>query len=309
MRDIQAVRPLKATEAPHLRPLLDKALRAAPYSSTMDEIAIHEQIFRANPPTLHQVRWQRHLPLGAWRRNRLLGFLDAATGFDSDYLHLPDDEPLGLLRFLALSSAATAESKTADSVAMALLGAAADFWQEAGIRRVRAFTHSSGYPSFQSGAGTLPGSWADHQRWLTTAGYRLAARYYCLLYPLTRPVVEYTPPPGLTIWPQIHHDERRYQLFFRSEPVAIARLRLRNVVVPEDVNPVAYLADLRVAKDWRRRGIGHWLVRRSLNDAFLLGCRQVVLHVNHAQHPAISLFTQVGFEEINYRGYVLEKIL
>jgi GNAT superfamily N-acetyltransferase len=243
--------------------------------------------------------------LGAWDGETLLGFIDLAVGYDHATLHLDSDRPIGLLRFLALDS----DYLTANRAAKALLQAADLFWQEAGIQRIRAFSLSTGYPNFQSGAGMLPGAWEDHLNWLIDAGYRLTERYYCLCYPLHRLLVETLPEGVYTHRPQHIGDAYKYQIYEEDNQIAAARLFKRQVMQPEGANPVAYLSELGVALPWRRRGIGRWLLRRMLNDAYLMGCRWLVSHVNHAEHAAMSLFYQVGFEEISYRGYTLEKRL
>ena len=194
-------------------------------------------------------------------------------------------------------------------MAKTLLTAADAFWLEKNVRRVRAFAPSLGYPAFQSGVGVLPGVWDEHLSWLSQAGYRLAERYYCLSYPLQRMVAEMLPEGSYTLRPQGLDEESAYQLFAGETRVAIARLLNRQVIQPEGINPVAYLSHLEVAPKWRRKGIGRWMVRRLLNDAYLAGCQQLVVHVNHSDHGAVSLFSQVGFEDINYRGYTLEKRL
>jgi ribosomal protein S18 acetylase RimI-like enzyme len=305
IKDELVVRRVYASESRQMVELLRPWLARAPYSSEMDNIEVLDQCFQPAPTSIYEVRWLQHDILGAWDGEQLLGFIELGTGYDQASLHLNGDRPLGLLRFLAVPEDYLAGSR----VAKALLRAADDFWIESDVRRVRAFAPSLGYPAFQAGSGILPGLWEEHLSWLSEAGYRLVERYYCLHYPLQRLVVETFPEGIFTFRPQGLDEESAYQLFAGETRVAMARLIKRQVIQPAGVNPVVYLSHLEVAPKWRRQGIGRWLIRRLLNDAHLTGNRQLVVHVNHSAHAAVSLFTQIGFEDINYRGYMLEKRL
>jgi ribosomal protein S18 acetylase RimI-like enzyme len=305
IKDELVVRRVYASESRQMVELLRPWLARAPYSSKMDNIEVLDQCFQPTPTSVYEVRWLQHDILGAWDGERLLGFIELGTGYDQASLHLNGDRPLGLLRFLAVPE----DYLVGNRVAKALLRTADDFWVENSVRRVRAFAPSLGYPAFQAGIGILPGVWEEHLSWLSEAGYRLVERYYCLHYPLQRLVAETLPEGIFTFRPQGLDEESAYQLFAEETRVAMARVIKRQVIHPAGVNPVAYLSHLEVAPQWRRHGIGRWLVRRLINDAFLTGCRQLVVHVNHSAHAAVSLFSQIGFEDINYRGYMLEKRL
>jgi ribosomal protein S18 acetylase RimI-like enzyme len=305
VRDKLAVRPLDPADSRQMLALLYPTLFDVPYSRSMDNLSILEQCFQPTPPTVHENRWLQHHVLGAWDGEVLVGFIDMGVGYDRSTLHLSGERPLGLLRFLALPNDYILASRTAKT----LLQAAEQFWQEAGVRRIRAFSMSTGYPAFQSGAGVLPSTWEDHFRWLSEAGYRLVERYYCRCYPLQRLAVEILPECRFSFWPHQDGDEIIYRVLEDDTRVAIARVSTGSMLAPEDANPIAYLSQLEVAAPWRQRGIGRWLLRRAINDAFLMGCKQLILHVNHSAHAAISLFNQTGLEELSYRGYTLEKRL
>ncbi len=298
------VRVLNPGDGRRLLGLLNQALEQAPYSSPMDEEAIQEEIFRLDPPTVHPMQWHRHLQLGAWQGDALVGFLDAAVGLDSEALHTDSLEPVGLIRFVALPQEGPIREATA-----LLFQMAEHFWRESQVETARAFAFSSGYPSFQSGIGVLPGDWNVHFRILTEAGYRLKERYYCMRLPLRQFLNEKLPGLPLQLASQTVRQGRRYQLLHEREEVAEARVYRRSVTTPKDVNPVAYLAELQVKEEWRGQGIAKWLLRRVVNDAYQQGCQEMALHVSHSDDVAIRLFTQQGFEDLNYRGYVLEKQL
>ncbi|MBI1293813.1 GNAT family N-acetyltransferase [bacterium] len=304
-RDSLFVRRVYASESAQLLAFLRTLLQKAPYSSDMDDAAVLAECLQPSPPGVHPVRWLKHDLLGVWNEENLLGFADIGIGYDHTNFHLDGSRPLGLLRFLALP----ADYVLAGRVARLLLRELDTFWREADVGQVRAFSFSTGYPSFQCGAGMLPASWEEHMQFLSEAGYRMVERYYCLRYPLQRLLVETFPQGTYTYWPSYTEADGGFQIFDGDARVAVARIVRRQVLTPAGVNPIAYLSDLEVAPKWRRRGIGRWLVRRLINDAHLLGCRQLVLHVNHDAEAAMALFYQAGFEEINYRGYTLEKRL
>jgi ribosomal protein S18 acetylase RimI-like enzyme len=300
-----SVRVLEPSDGRRLQPLVNAFLQKAPYSSLMDQQDIQTQIFRFEPPTVHPAQFQRHLQLGAWCDDNLVGFLDVAVGLDSEALNSQRLEPVGILRFLALDDREGAPD--AGAVAQSMLRIANHFWQESNVSEIRAFSFSTGYPSFQSGIGVLPGNWNTHFSVLTQAGYRLKERYYCKHLPLKHAVNEVLPNVELQFVRQRVEYGWHYQMLARGIQVAIARVFERTVDTPRNVSPVAYLAELTVAEEWRGQGIAKWLVRRIINDGLLLGCNEIALHVSHSDGVAISLFTQHGFEDINYRGYVLEK--
>lgn len=300
------VRILYPPDSRQMLGILGPALRHAPFSSPMDDAEIQSHCFLPEPPALHTVRWLRRQLYGAFSEEQLLGFVDVGVGYDHATQHLIGERPLGLLRFLALPQ----DYSLSGRVARLLLEAAEEFWREQSARWVRAFSLSTGYPPFQLAAGILPSTWENHHRWLNQAGYRPVERYYCLVYPLQRMSREETPPAGYTLWPKLDGEGLGYQLYERDEVrMAVAALFERRVLQPEEANPVAGIRELIVASGWRRKGVGSWLLRRMINDAFLRGNRTLVAFVSHSNRAGLGLCRQAGFEEIDYRGYTLEKQL
>lgn len=313
------VQPLQMAQSAALLRLLGPQMAATPYSLPLDEETVRREILADAPPTVYPVRWQRHLRLGAWRGGALVGFLDAAAGHDSESLDLPEYQPLGLIRFLALPEpgAITGElvGELAGEVGAALLETVQRFWEQTGVGFVKAFHLSTGYPSFQAGAGLLPGDWGQQVRALTAAGFHLRERYYCLYRPLGEPQEEVTPAADLSLVYRGTCHDRRYEIYYRRvEWVARARLVAAPPVMGEaarqaQTEPVAYLPDIFVDPKWRRQDVGKWLLRRLINDATMQGYRQMVLHLAHHHHAAMNLFVQQGFQELSYRGYSLDKVL
>jgi ribosomal protein S18 acetylase RimI-like enzyme len=221
---------------------------------------------------------------------------------------------LALIRFLALPP----RQDLAAEVGAALLEAVQAFWQATGVGYVKAFHLSTGYPSFQAGAGLLPGDWGEQVRVLTGAGFRLSERYYCLYRPLAEPQEEVTPLADLSLVYRGDRLDRRYEVYHRRiELVGQARLVQAGRMaeppgegsVKPAVEPVAYLPDIWIDPRWRRQKIGRWLLRRLINDATHQGYPQMVAHLPHNADATMNLLIQQGFQELSYRGYTLEMAL
>jgi len=329
------LRPVGADNADDLLALLNPLLLRSLYCYPFTPDSLHAQLFAATPHTIYPVRWQARLHLGAWRAGCLVGFVDAATGLDTERHDQPDDRPLGLLRFLALS----AREEQPAEVATALLQAAEAFWLRAGTRYVQAFHLSTGYPVFQAGAGMLPSDWHVHFQLLTAHDYRLQQRYQGLVRPLAKPVNELFTQPDVSLEITGDAADRRYLLYHRRvervggarvigtpamrtaavEKRDIAQQGGRNAsVVPAHseetggapvVPRIAHLVNIFIEDEWRGRDIGKLLLCRLLNDATQQGFHQMIVYLPQGCDAAWSLFIQHGFQEFNYRGYTLDKML
>lgn len=300
------VRVLVPEDAELLAGFLNPLIADVPYSSEIDATTILRELMVEQPPTVYPVQWQQLQQFGAWRAGQLVGFLDAAVGKDRDHLDLPDYSPLGLIRFLALPD----REDLADEVAAALFGVLMGFWKEAGVAYVQAFHISTGYPSCHLGAGILSGDWREQVRALTAQGFQFTERYYCLHRNLSDAFEEFVPGPDLSLAHRGRTGERLYQLYFRrTDWVAQARVVGRRIAREIEPKRIAYVTELHVHPQWRQKNIGRWLLRRMVNDATLEGYHEMVVHLNSHQHAAMNLFVQHGFEELNYRGYTLEKTL
>jgi ribosomal protein S18 acetylase RimI-like enzyme len=93
------------------------------------------------------------------------------------------------------------------------------------------------------------------------------------------------------------------------ERIGSARLICANFADAPAPLRVGHLTELEIAPDWRGRGIGKWLLWRLINDATLQGVQELIAFVAQNWGPAITLLTQQGFQELNYRGYAFEKDL
>jgi GNAT superfamily N-acetyltransferase len=281
-------------------------IASAPFSSIVNNEHVRREILTESPPSHYPVRWQKHRHLSAWRAGQLVGFLDAAVGLDSESNDLPDYQPHGIIRFLALPD----RREWVTPVAEALFDAAQSFWQETGVAYVKAFHISTGYPSFQAGAGILPSDWGDLVRVLTSVGFVFAARYYCFARPLVEPIEEVVPMADLSLVYRGDWTNRRYEIYYRRvEMVASARVVRLSIQGDDGLMPIARIVNLFVDPNWRLRDIGKWLLRRAINDATHQGDVQMIVHLAQQHHAALNLLIQQGFQELNYRGYTLEKTL
>lgn len=295
-----AVRPLRDTEKEPLRELLNHWLGRALYSTLLTDETLQKQVLQRNPGAVFSVRWQKNMLLGAWRAGQLVGAADIGIGLDSDRARLADYQSQGLMRFLALPERA----ELVTLVGQALLQAADRYWKTERAGYVQAFHMSTGYPVFQGGAGFLPSDWGDQFRILTEGGFQLAERHYLYSRMLERLMEETTPAADLSLNYQGGADDRRYTLYHRrSEQMGRARV----VRAQTAAGGVAHLVSLEIDPPWRNRNIGQWLLRRLVNDATLAGFREMIAYVAMINRPAMNMLAQNGFQEVNYRGYVLEK--
>jgi ribosomal protein S18 acetylase RimI-like enzyme len=199
--------------------------------------------------------------------------------------------------------------------AEALFVAAHEFWRRGGVGHVKAYHISTGYPSFQAGAGMLPGDWADQVRVLTEREFRFTERYYLLTRLLDHMVEETVPQGGLSLAFRGDAGDRRYQVFFRrTELIGEARMLQRRMsLTAEDgaprLTPFAYIPSWQVDERWRNHKVGRWLLRRMINDATQQGMSELAIHLPLHQAAAMNLLGQHGFVEGNYRGYSFAKDL
>ncbi len=299
------LRPLQGDERHMIGEAINTVLAETPFCTQLDPATIYEQLYAANPPSLHPVNWQGFERIAAWRARRLEGFIDAAVGLDSDNIDSPDYAQIGLLRFFLLVE----RGERADAIAAALLAAAEEFWRSSGVAYIKAFHYSTGYPMFQAGLGAIPGDWAQEVRALTAAGYHFVDRYYCLARALIDPVEETMPTAQLSLVYGGTPSDRNYQLYRRADWVGTARVVAFNIEEAVGGHRLAKLMHLELDPAWRGQDIGKWLLKRIINDYTLQGYSQLIAHVPSHLHVAVSLLTQAGFIEENYRGYSLEKTL
>lgn len=194
-------------------------------------------------------------------------------------------------------------------MARLLLHTAEIFWREQSVRRVRAFSFSTGYPAYQLGVGILPSTWEGSAP-LAESG-RLPARWsVSTVLPIPCNGWHAENPAGVYTLPKFDEIGLRYQLYEGDQMhIAATRMIERQVSEPQNDNPVAGLVELIVASGWRNRGIGRWLLPADDRRRYLRGNRSLVGFVGHTNEAGLGLCRKVGFEEMAYRGYTLEKKL
>ena len=98
--------------------------------------------------------------------------------------------------------------------------------------------------------------------------------------------------------------ERTWRGELLGEHRTILIARAQHPVGVISINTIGELADLHrlvVEPRSRRRGIGADLVRAGLEMVRQLGVREVILDVGYGNEPAISLYQQLGFEQLSAR--------
>lgn len=98
--------------------------------------------------------------------------------------------------------------------------------------------------------------------------------------------------------------ERSWQGELLGEGRTILIARGHHPIGVIGLKTVGELADLHrlvVAPGHRRLGLGADLVRAGLLAVRHLGARAVILEVDYANEPAISLYQRVGFEQLSAR--------
>jgi len=65
--------------------------------------------------------------------------------------------------------------------------------------------------------------------------------------------------------------------------------------------------DLAVDAQWRRQGIGRWLLERALSVAARRGASVALLEVRQSNWPALELYRTLGFEVISARRHYYER--
>ena len=296
------VRPFEAEDGETLLALINDQLRRASYSDKFEPAVWNEHL--QHPQSRFTARWQQVRPLCAWRAGELVGFLEATTGFNSQNLTLPDYQPMGFLRFIALTERADIQNE----ILFVLLRAAEQFWLEQKAYRISAFTNDMGYPQFQGGMGALPGDWDAIVRALTSHGFAFSQRYYLLQRTLRFLLEEDVPMADLRLEYQRNRDELRYNIYYRLvEHVASARVV--DITQMAAATRTLHLLELFVNETWRNHNIGKWLLRRIINDATMATFSEIIAFPASNQSVALALLGQQGFVEQNYRGYTLQKEL
>jgi GNAT superfamily N-acetyltransferase len=80
----------------------------------------------------------------------------------------------------------------------------------------------------------------------------------------------------------------------RSEGV-IGMITILFTVSTAEGGRAAWLEDMVVHPDWRRRGIGRHLLNHALAEAKMAGCTRITLLTDCENHQAMRFYSRAGF--------------
>jgi len=296
------VGPLREDELPDVVALYNTAITDVPLSYPVDADTFSRLGLRNEAGT----RYRTHLGvdrtgwLVARRGGQVVGFLHVCIGADYDDRARDEAFQRGIIRFLVFLPSEV-EAGTA------LLAAADSYFRQQQVDEIRAFHFSTGYPFYHAGIGLCPGQHDHVMRALATAGYRLTDRFFCFTRWLSGLVPEQTPRIPIRLEFKKQAGDIHLRVYDGYKPFGILKLAPLEAYSDYVGHLVAYIASLRLDEPYRHKGIGRWLMQRALNWLWTKGYREVALHVNHANVPAQSLYRQVGFAELAFRGYTFER--
>ena len=64
-------------------------------------------------------------------------------------------------------------------------------------------------------------------------------------------------------------------------------------------NGIAYISNVSVLREWTRKGIAKKLIKLCIEHVASLGLMQIRLEVTESNFPAVNLYEQIGFVEMN----------
>jgi GNAT superfamily N-acetyltransferase len=227
----------------------------------------------------------------------------AHASFSGQYL---DVAPLqGWLRTLLVRDDAPPQT------ARMLLQAAERYFREHGVSEITAFSPDAGYACLLAGRGILPGHRLDLIRAMGEADYQLQDRWLLYEKRVHKALSERLPDvtPLRLHWQSA--TTAHLEFWLHDGHAAIAHIRIHELSeLPQHLQPAsASLAYLFVAEKRQRRGLGRWLLQRSLNELLARNIHRLIVHINHYDAAAQGLLLHLGFEELPLRGYTYEKNL
>ena len=79
------------------------------------------------------------------------------------------------------------------------------------------------------------------------------------------------------------------------------------MIAVTDMGDKAFLADLSVSQNYRRKGLGRFLITRAMKEAALLRKKEMSLWVSEENLGAFALYKQLGFSELRSGTYYVRK--
>lgn len=68
------------------------------------------------------------------------------------------------------------------------------------------------------------------------------------------------------------------------------------------VGEEAYLSNVLVAREYRRKGLGCEILQKVIMEVASRGARELILDVDTANEPAIAMYRKIGFEVLQQRN-------
>ncbi len=290
------VTPLRHRDLAAVAELFNQAHAALPYAWTLDPQSFRDLVLLndGGPEAILAVSPEGWLV--ARHGEHTSGFAHCTFGRLTTE---PAEQRRGFLRSLFVHPKAPAGTTAA------LLAAADAYFAAQGLAKVAAFDIGTGYPCYLAGRGVLDSRHMDVMVALGAAGYRISERwqlYECVFsghQPERHPKVprlllklEEPDPDGFTL-----------EVTNRADPVASLECRFLGAVSAGTGVPTASLRRLTVISEYRRMGVGSWLLLRCLNELSTRGFRRLAVAINHQDEAAQSLMLRMGFDELALSGY------
>jgi ribosomal protein S18 acetylase RimI-like enzyme len=288
--------PLRHRDLPAVAELFNQATGALPYHWTLDPQSFRDLVLLndGGPEAVLAISPEGWLV--ARQGEHTIGFAHCTFG------RLLADDPerrRGFLRSLVLLP------RTPSGTAVALLAAADAYFRSQSVERVAAFDIRTGYPCYLAGRGVLDGSQMDVMSALGAAGYKFSQRWLLYERVLSGHVPEQYPRVPRLVLKLEEPEPAGFKLAVtnRADPVADLVCRFLPVVSQGTGVATASLHQLSVAAEYRRLGVGSWLLLRCLNELATRGVRRLVVDINHKDEAAQGLMLHLNFEELALSGY------
>ena len=282
--------------------LFEQTTMAIPYCWALSPQAFRECVLFDEGAPYAELAVDSRGWLVARAGERTLGFAHCAIGRLNTDARI---ERRGFLRFL------TTLPDAPPAVASALLTAANSYFRGHGVERIDAFHVRTGYSCYLAGRGVLANDRLDLMAALGDAGYRMCERWFLYEKVFQSYVIERVPDaPGFSLQIDDRGTEGFAMFIARGvQPVAELLIDFLPALSENTGIPTASLRELNVEEAFRRKGIGRWLLLRTINELAARGYHRLVVDINLSNAPAQSLLLSLGFEELPLRGYSYEKQL
>ncbi|MCO6452029.1 MAG: GNAT family N-acetyltransferase [Caldilineales bacterium] len=192
-----------------------------------------------------------------------------------------------------------------------LLAAAEMHFRTRNVSHVTAFDVHTGYACPLAGRGMLAGHHFPVMTSLDRAGFKINERWLLYERVFDEGPIEYVPQ-----WTDLRltvadRSAQGFSIFLsqRAEPLAELKVLFLDELSRHGDRPSASLRNLHVAADYRRKGLGSWLMQRAANDMLARGYPRLIVSINHLDAPAQGLLISLGFEELPLSGYSFVKQL